>query len=159
MVDHSVSKKTFDKLTEELRYLKTVKRKAIAKAVSDAKEQGDLRENAGYHEARKEFSINEAKIEELEAKLKHAEVTEEEEEKSTDFVALGSKGKYKNLDTGDEGEYTIVSDLEADISQRKISSSTPLGKKFIGSDKGATIEVSTIYGEPVYCKYFSCFKR
>ncbi len=135
-----ISKKSYDELMEQLNHLKNVKRKEISKAVGEAREHGDLRENSAYQSARQEQSLNEAKIRELEERLKSAEIMEEEE-RSKDFVSLGSKVKYKNVETGDVMEYTIVSDIEANVFQKKISASTPVGEAMLGAEKGATVEV------------------
>jgi len=135
-----ISQKAFDELNEQLMQLKNVKRKEISKAIGEAREHGDLKENSAYHEARKEQSLNEAKIAGLEEKLKDAEIISEVE-RPKGIVSIGSKVKYQNLTTDDINEYIIVSDLEADITQRKISSETPVGEAMLGAKKGETIEV------------------
>ncbi|MBI5700785.1 transcription elongation factor GreA [Candidatus Saganbacteria bacterium] len=140
MGGNQISKKGYDELSRQLKHLKTGKRREIAKAVNEAREQGDLRENAGYHEARKEQSLIESKIKELESRLKMAEIVEDEE-KVKDIVSRGSKVKYMILDTKDVREYTIVSELEANALEKKISETTPVGSALMGAKKGDVLEV------------------
>src|SRR3989339_186682 len=135
-----ISKEGFQKLTEELNHLKNVKRKEIAKAIGEAREHGDLRENSAYHEARKEQSFNEAKITELEAKLSDVQIIDDSD-KPKDCVSLGSKVKFKSVDADEVREYTVVSDLEANIFEKKISCETPMGEAFMGAKKGEIVEV------------------
>ena len=140
MSSNQISKKAYDELTEQLNELKFVRRKAIAKAIGEAREHGDLKENSGYHAAKQEQSLNEAKISQLQEKLDAAEIVEEKE-RPKGIVSMGSKVKYKNLETELINEYTIVSELEANIFEKKISSTTPVGRAFLGSKKGETVEV------------------
>jgi len=140
-----ISKKGYEELQEQLKYLKNVKRKEISKAVGEAREHGDLRENAGYHEARKDQSMNEAKITELETKLENAEVLEDTK-RANDVVSIGSKVKFKNLQYDEINEYTIVSEMEANILEKKISSETPMGSALLDAKKGETVEVHAPMG-------------
>lgn len=139
MSGSEISQKGYDELSEQLKYLKNIKRKEIAKIVNEAREQGDLRENSGYHEARKDQSMNEAKIAELEARLENAKIVKETA-KPKGIVSLGSKVKYKNLETDDVSEYTIVSELDSDVLQKKISETTPVGSALLGAKKGDVVE-------------------
>ena len=145
MSEKHISKKGFKELSDQLKYLKTVKRKEIAKAVNEAREQGDLRENAGYHEARKEQGLIEAKIKELEARLSSAEIIEDAE-KVKGVVSLGSKVKYVILDSKEIREYTVVTELEANALEKKISESTPVGSALLGAKIGETVEVMAPMG-------------
>ena len=140
-----VSKQAFDEMTAQLKMLKTVRRKEIAKAIEEAREQGDLKENAGYHYARQEQSLNEARIKELEGKLEDV-VIADDKDRQVDFVDIGSKVKYKNMETDRITEYTIVSDVEADIMQRKVSCDTPLGQALMGAKKGEVVEYEAPVG-------------
>lgn len=140
MGEEQISQKTFDELSAQLKFLKTVKRHEIAKAVGEAREHGDLKENSGYHEARKDQSLNEAKIKELEKKIESAKVVEGAD-RPKDVVSLGSKVKFKNLETDDVKEYTLVSELESDILENKVSASTPVGDALLGAKVGETVEV------------------
>jgi transcription elongation factor GreA len=134
-----MSKKAFDELSSQLKTLKTTRRTEIAKAIEEAREQGDLKENAGYHYARQEQSLNEAKIKELESKLEGVEVVAKIKT-SKDFVSIGSKVKFENLTNDRIVEYTLVSEAEADIMQRKISNETPLGEALMGAKVGEVLE-------------------
>lgn len=145
MSQYQISKKKHDELTEQLNQLKTVKRKAISKAIGEAREHGDLKENSAYHMAKQEQSLNEAKIVELEAKLLDAEVVEEAE-RPKGIVSIGSKVKYQDLESEEFREYTIVSELEANIFEKKISSTTPVGNGLLGCKKGEVVEIDAPAG-------------
>jgi len=135
-----ISKEAYDELQAKLQFLKTDKRHQIAKAIGEAREHGDLKENSAYHEARKDQSLNEAKITELEARLSNAEIMKDEA-RPKGFVSLGSKVKFQNLETEDIREYIIVSDLEANIFEKKISCDTPMGSALLGAKKDEIVEV------------------
>ena len=130
------------KLNEELDELKNVKRRDITERIAQAKELGDLSENAEYQSARNDQSFNEGRILELEAVLKNAVIIEELDTKAG-VVCVGSKIKI-NEDTADgsnEREYHIVGSHEADPSNGKISNESPIGKALLGACKGQVIEI------------------
>ncbi len=134
------------KLQEELNYRKSVVRQKIAAAIKEAKEQGDLSENAEYAEAKREQNENENRIAELEAIIKNSEVVEHD--KSVIGIQLGSKVKVKF--NGSEMEFEIVSSNEADPANFKISNESPMGKAFMGRLKGDNVEVVTPVGKRRY---------
>ncbi|MFA6432118.1 MAG: transcription elongation factor GreA [Candidatus Margulisiibacteriota bacterium] len=140
MGEEQISQKTFDEISAQLKFLKTVKRREIANAVNEAREHGDLKENSGYHEARKDQSLNEAKIRELEKKIDSAKVVEEAT-RTKGVVSLRSQVKFKNLETDEIKVYTLVSELESDILENKVSASTPVGDALLGAKVGETVEV------------------
>lgn len=126
MSGNQISKKVYDEMAGKLKQLK-IKRKDIAKAIGEAREHGDLKENSAYHEAKNDQSLNEMKITELEERIRNAEVVADVKT-NNDEVGRGSTVKLKDLKYKDTIEYTIVSDFEADISENKISESSLLGE-------------------------------
>ena len=142
---YQMSQEAFDEVKAQLQALKS-RRKDISKAIGEASAHGDLKENSAYHMARQDQSLNEAKIKELEEKLEQV-VVMKEVKRSTGFVSLGSKVKFNNLTSDRIAEYQIVSDLEADIMQNKISNETPLGEALIGAKVGETVEFEAPAGK------------
>lgn len=134
------------KIQEELEQRKTEIRHGIANAIKEAKEQGDLSENAEYSEAKRQQSENEARIAELEMVIKDSEVVSYD--KSSGLVQMGSKVKVKF--NGSEMEFQIVGSNEADPKEMKISNESPMGKAFMGKNKGDSVEVDTPSGKIKY---------
>lgn len=149
MNDNSLSKKAHEELKEQLNKLKSVKRKAISKAIKDAAEHGDLKENSAYHEARKEQSLNEARIADLEHKLSIAKVVENKKAVSGS-VAMGSTVEIKNITSKEKFKYTLVSELEANILEDKISMSSPLGKALLHHKMNEIVEFDAPLGVMKY---------
>ena len=137
------------KLEAELEELKTVKRKEVARKISEAREQGDLSENAEYDAAKAEQAEYEARIGEIEAILKHAEVVTEEEG-DDNKVRIGCKVKIMDMEYKEEMEYRIVGSTEANSLKGKISNESPVGKALLGHKKGDTVKVETKAGELKY---------
>ena len=133
------------KLEDELQDLKVVKRKEIAQKIKEAREQGDLSENAEYDAAKDEQRDIEARIEELEKILKNAEVIVEDEV-DLDKINIGCRVKILDLEYSDELEYKIVGSTEANSLKGKISNESPVGKALIGAKLGDTVEVETQAG-------------
>ncbi|MCH7541474.1 transcription elongation factor GreA [Patescibacteria group bacterium] len=127
------------KLQQENKYLVEVKRKEVAERISKAREYGDISENSEYDTAREEQSFTEGRIIELEDILRNAQ--EIISGKNSDIVAIGSKVKVEV--EGDEDEFIIVSSVEADPMQGKISNESPVGKALIGSKIGDVITVAS----------------
>lgn len=127
------------KLQQENKYLVEVKRKEVAERISKAREYGDISENSEYDTAREEQSFTEGRILELEDILRNAQ--EIISGKNSDIVAIGSKVKVEV--EGDEDEFIIVSSVEADPMQGKISNESPVGKALIGSKIGDVITVAS----------------
>ena len=139
----------FDAMESELKELKTVTRPNIIKAISVAREHGDLKENAEYHAAREQQSFAEGRIGELEYKISHAEVIDVSK-LSGDTVKFGATVKLIDEDTEDEVIYQIVGDDEADLTKRKISYAAPISRALIGKNVGSSVEVKTPKGIKYY---------
>ena len=133
-------------LEDELFDLKVYKRKEVAQKIKEAREQGDLSENAEYDAAKDEQRDIEARIEELEKLLKNVEVVGQDE-LDADTVGIGSRVKLYDVEMDEEVEYTIVGSTEADALNGKISNESPVGAALIGSKVGETIVVETISGD------------
>jgi transcription elongation factor GreA len=141
MDDVYLTKEGYQKLIEELEYLKTVKRRQISKALTEARAHGDISENAEYDAAKEAQALNEQRIAELEYKLSRVRILEDENI-AKDKVFIGATVKLKDLDSEEELEYTLVSELEADYSQGKISVSSPIGKGLLGHKENEVVEIS-----------------
>ena len=141
-----LTKDGLKKLQEELEERKAVVRQRIAFAIKEAKEQGDLSENAEYSEAKREQAENESRIAELESSLKDAVVARHNSHASC--VQIGSVVKTRLR--GKEMSFTIVGSNEVDPSAGKISHESPLGKAFLNKEKGARIFVETPAGSMEY---------
>jgi len=124
-----------DKLKEELKILKTVKRKEIANALEKARQMGDLRENAEYDSAKQSQAINEKRINELEEKILTAKILNNESI-SLDKAYIGAKLKLLDIDSKEEINYMLVAEDEADYGEGKISISSPVGKALLGCKIG-----------------------
>ena len=133
-------------LEDELFDLKVYKRKEVAQKIKEAREQGDLSENAEYDAAKDEQRDIEARIEELEKLLKNVEVVGQDEVEAY-TVGIGSRVKLYDVEMDEEVEYTIVGSTEADALNGKISNESPVGAALIGSKVGETIVVETISGD------------
>lgn len=133
-------------LEDELFDLKVYKRKEVAQKIKEAREQGDLSENAEYDAAKDEQRDIEARIEELEKLLKNVEVVGQDEV-DADTVGIGSRVKLYDVEMDEEVEYKIVGSTEADALNGKISNESPVGAALIGSKVGETIVVETISGD------------
>ncbi len=131
-------------LETELKELKEHKRYEIAQKIKEAREQGDLSENAEYDAAKDEQRDVEARIEELEGILKFAEVVEEE---SGDTVNIGARIRIFDVDMNEEVEFKMVGSTEANSLENKISNESPLGSALIGAKVGDTVSVETEYGK------------
>ena len=127
-------------LEDELENLKVVKRKEVAAKIKEAREQGDLSENAEYDAAKDEQRDIEARIEELEGILKNAEVVVEDEV-DLDKVSVGCKVKVYDVEFDEEMEFRLVGSTEANSLEGKISNESPVGKALIGAKKGDTVSV------------------
>ncbi|MBO7334073.1 MAG: transcription elongation factor GreA [Lachnospiraceae bacterium] len=134
---------------DELEELKVVRRKEVAQKIKEARELGDLSENAEYDAAKDEQRDIEARIEELEKILKNVEVVDEDEVDTT-VVSVGCRVKIKDLEYNEELEYKIVGSSEADSLKGKISNESPVGRALIGAKKGKTVTVSTDGGDIKY---------
>ena len=137
------------KLEEELQNLKVVRRKEVAQKIKEAREQGDLSENAEYDAAKDEQRDIEARIEDIEKILKNAEVVVEEEIE-LDKISIGCKVKILDVEENEELEYKIVGSTEANSLKGKISNESPVGKALLGAKIGDVVKVETHVGELEY---------
>ena len=141
-----VTEEGLRKIKEELVNRKTAIRQSIANAIKEAKEQGDLSENAEYSEAKRQQAENEARVAELEYMLKESRVASYDKNLGT--VQMGSKVSVKF--NGSQMEFQIVGSNEANPSEMKISNESPMGKGFMGKNKGDRVEVDTPGGKVQY---------
>lgn len=137
------------KLETELDELKSVHRRDVNDRIRQAKEYGDLSENAEYEDAKQEQAFIEGRILKLEAMIRNARIIDESEY-AADEVHLGAVVKVKDLKTNESYEFSIVGSAEADPSNRRISNESPLGRALIGHKKGAIVDVSTPRGLAKY---------
>ncbi|MDD3906133.1 MAG: transcription elongation factor GreA [Candidatus Omnitrophica bacterium] len=135
----------YEKLRKELEYLKTTKRRELSRAIGEARAHGDISENAEYDSAKDAQGMNEKKIAELETKLASAQIIDNSQ-MSSDEVLVGATVKLKDIDSGEELEYTIVSEEEADYAQNKISLQSPVGTGLLNHKKGDSVEIQVPRG-------------
>ena len=146
------------KYEDELQDLKVNKRHEIAEKIKEAREQGDLSENAEYDAAKDEQRDIEARIEELEELLKNAEVVDEDEA-GTDVVSIGCLVRIKDVEYGDIDEYKIVGSTEASSLGGAISNESPVGKALLGHKKNQTVNVELDNGEIIKYKILAIKKE
>lgn len=137
------------KLEDELQDLKVVKRKEVAQKIKEAREQGDLSENAEYDAAKDEQRDIETRIEDIEKILKNAEVVVEEEVE-IDKISIGCSVRILDIEFDEECEYKIVGSTEANSLKGKISNESPVGHALIGAKVGDLVTASTQMGELSY---------
>ena len=125
-----------EKLREELNELKTIKRPAVISAIAEAREHGDLKENAEYHAAREQQSFIEGRIKDIEGKLSHAQIIDVKTLNANGKVVFGATVDVEDLDKEEEITYQIVGEDEADIKQGMISITSPLARSLIGKEEG-----------------------
>lgn len=133
------------KLEDELQDLKVVQRKAIAQKIKEAREQGDLSENAEYDAAKDEQRDIEARIEEIEKILKNAEVVVEDEV-DLDRINVGCIVRVYDFEYNEEDEFKIVGSTEANSLKKRISNESPVGSALIGRQVGDVVDVETLNG-------------
>jgi transcription elongation factor GreA len=139
----------FARLQEEAKNLKSVERPAIIKAIAQAREHGDLSENAEYHAARERQSFIEGRLAEIEDQIARAEVIDVSK-LSGDTVKFGAKVTIADEDSGEEQTYQIVGAVESDINSGLLSVTAPLARALIGKTIGDTVEVTTPRGSKAY---------
>lgn len=138
----------FDALDEELKLLKSVERPAVIRAIAEAREHGDLSENAEYHAAREKQSFIEGRVKELEAYLSLADVIDPSKFSGT--IKFGATVTLLDEDTDEERTYQIVGEPEADLERGLLNLRSPLARALIGKDEGDTVEVKTPGGQRSY---------
>jgi len=134
-----------NKLEKELEYLKTVRRREVAERIKQALEFGDISENSEYEDAKNEQGFIEGRILSIEKMLRNARVLDDREV-ATDKISLGSQVMLKDLENGEDLQYTIVSSAEADPAARKISDESPVGRALLGKKAGEEVEVTAPAG-------------
>lgn len=140
-----VTKETLEQMKLELQRMKTVDRPAASRAIAEAREKGDLKENAEYDAAKESQGLLEAKIAALEGSLANTRVIDESNI-DTSKVSILTKVKMTNLNTKKQVTYQIVSEKEADLKAGKISITSPIGKGILGKVVGDTAEVKAPAG-------------
>ena len=135
-----------EKLKEELIFLKEKKRPEIVSAIAEARSHGDLKENAEYHAAKEQQSLNEGRIEQINDIIARANVIDVTKMSNDGKIIFGSTVYLENLDTGEKIEYKIVGRDEADLKKKLIYFQSPVGKGLIGKNKSDLVEIKTPSG-------------
>lgn len=143
-----MTRRGFDALDAELRTLKSVERPAVIRAIAEAREHGDLSENAEYHAAREKQSFIEGRIKEVEGLIGRAEVIDPT--KLSGSIKFGATVTIVDEDTDEEKTYQIVGEAEADIENNLLNIKSPLARALIGKEPGDSVEVRTPGGERSY---------
>ncbi len=139
----------YSSLEEELRYLKTTARPEVIRAIAEAREHGDLSENAEYHAARERQSFIEGRVAELEDKIARAEVIDVTT-LDGDTVKFGATVTLVDEDTDAETAYQLVGEMEADVKNGRLAITAPLARALIGKEVGDSVEVMTPAGSKAY---------
>jgi len=150
MQKHPMTKEGADALQVELNKLKKEDRPRITEAIADAREHGDLKENAEYHAAREQQGLVEARIKHLEATLSLAQVIDVTKLDAKGKVIFGSTVTVLNVDTDEEVTYKIVGNDEADVAENKISVNSPIARALIGKTDGDEVIVQAPSGNIDY---------
>ena len=137
-------------LEQELQQLKSVDRPRIIQAIAEAREHGDLKENAEYHAAREQQGFCEGRIQDIEGKLGAAQVIDIKTIDQTGRVVFGVTVTIENLDTEERKTYKIVGDDEADFKINKISINSPIARGLVGKSEGDEVKIQTPQGEVEY---------
>ncbi|SRR5210317_1384149 len=137
-------------LREELQRLKLEARPRVVKAIAEAREHGDLKENAEYHAAKEEQGFIEGRIQEIEGKLSNAQVIDVTKIAPTGKVIFGTTVKLIDLEKDESRTYKIVGDDEADLKQNKVSVSSPIARALIGKEEGDVVVVQAPSGAIEY---------
>lgn len=135
----------YEKLRKEMEHLQNVKRRELSKAIAEARAHGDLSENAEYTYAKEAQALNEKKIAEIEDKLSRAKLIDESA-MPKDEALIGARVKMKDLDSGEELEYVLVSEEEADYAAGKISVTSPVGESLVGHKESETVKIKVPAG-------------
>ena len=143
-----LTKAGFARLDAELKELKSVERPAVIKAIAEAREHGDLSENAEYHAAREKQGMIEARVKILEGIISRAEVIDPK--KLSGAIKFGATIRIVDEDTDEEKTYQIVGEPEADIEQGLLNIKSPIARALIGKEEGDSVEVKTPGGEKYY---------
>lgn len=145
MDDIYLTRSGYEKLIKELDFLKREKRKQLSKAIGEARAHGDISENAEYDAAKEAQGLNEKRIAELEYKLSHARIIDDENIPK-DEVLIGATVTLKDLDLKEELEYTLVAEIEADYEEGKISITSPVGAALLNHKEKEIVEIKVPAG-------------
>ncbi|MDR1632499.1 MAG: transcription elongation factor GreA [Dysgonamonadaceae bacterium] len=145
MAVHYLTKEGYNKLLEEVNYMETERRPAISKQIAEARDKGDLSENAEYDAAKEAQGILEAKISQLKTLISNARLIDESQI-STDSVQILNKVTIRNTKNNQKMAYTLVSESEADLKQGKIAIGTPIGKGLLGKKVGDIVDIKVPNG-------------
>ena len=140
-----MTREGYKKKMEEIAYLESVKRPEISRAIAEARDKGDLSENAEYDAAKEAQGMLEMKISQLKDLVANARILDESK-LNTDEVQILNKVKIKNVKNGAVMEYTIVADSEANLKEKKLASSTPIAKGLLGHKIGEVVEIRVPQG-------------
>ena len=141
----TLTREGYNKIQEELEYLRGQKRRQIAQDIAEARAQGDISENAEYDAAKEAQAMNEKKISEMQDVLVRAQIMDETNI-ATDQALLGATVKVRDHATGEEIDYMLVSEEESDFDMNKISTSSPVGEALLGRKVGEIVEVNVPVG-------------
>ena len=139
-----------ERLRAEMRQLKSEDRPRVIQAIAEAREHGDLKENAEYHAAREQQGFIEGRISAIEGQLSRAQIIDVTTMENTGKVIFGTTVDLCDEESGDEVTYQIVGDLEADISQNRVSISSPVARALIGKEQGDVAVVNAPGGDKEY---------
>ena len=145
-----ITAKGAKRLRDELEHLKSDKRPKVIAAIAEAREHGDLKENAEYHAAREEQGFIEGRIKQLEGELSHAEIIDITKLNAGSKVVFGATVTLADVETDEEKRYQIVGDLEADITLGLIAISSPVARALIGKNEGDAIAIDAPAGQREY---------
>ena len=145
-----ITAKGAKRLRDELEHLKSDKRPKVIAAIAEAREHGDLKENAEYHAAREEQGFIEGRIKQLEGELSHAEIIDISKLNAGSRVVFGATVTLADVESDEEKRYQIVGDLEADIKLGLIAISSPVARALIGKNEGDTVAIAAPAGQREY---------
>jgi transcription elongation factor GreA len=147
MTREPITKDGAERLREEVARLKKVDRPKIIAAIAEARAHGDLKENAEYHAAREQQSFIEGRIRHLEASISHAHIIDVSKLNPGEKVVFGATVTLADEESGEEIEYQIVGDVEADIKQNRLAVSSPIARALIGREVGDVVTVRAPAGD------------
>jgi transcription elongation factor GreA len=145
MAVHYMTKEGYNKLLEEINYLETERRPAISRQIAEARDKGDLSENAEYDAAKEAQGLLEAKISQLKTLISNSRLIDESQI-STESVQILNKVTIRNTKNNQKMTYTLVSESEADLKQGKIAVGTPIGKGLLGKKPGDVVDIKVPNG-------------
>jgi transcription elongation factor GreA len=140
-----ITQEGLEKLKEEIEHLSTVKRREVAERIKEAREFGDIAENAEYDDAKNEQALLEQRIAQLEERVRRATVIDDKDI-STDQVQVGSTVHVKDQKSGDSQKFQIVGSAEADPTEHKLSNESPIGKALLGHKRNEVVTVDVPRG-------------